>query len=453
MNRLSASLTQNPARLVSVGFLSLIVLGTFLLLMPFSAPDGNSVSPLEAFFTATSAVTLTGLGVRDTGTGFTAAGQVVILALIQIGGFGIMSLTSLAGLILSGRLGLKTKLYTVAERRTLTVGSVKSTIIGAIVLTVICELLVAGVLAIRMFTGGYVDSLGSAAWMGIFHAVSAFNNAGFGLNAGSLIPYVGDAWIVLPIGLAIVFGGLGFPVLDELIARVRLRRQRRKPPRLSMTARITLDGTAVLLIGGFVMFWVLERNHAFAELSSWDAALAAVFQSITTRTAGFQSVDFGEMSPNTLMGTDILMFIGGGSGGTAGGLKITTFFVVLAAIVAEIKGDKDTVVGGRRVDHTVIRQALTVGAVAVGVITFVIACLRTFNPQFSADQIHFEVISAFATVGLSTGITADLSGASQILLCVLMFMGRVGPITLVAALATTTPSKHYSYPAERPYIG
>lgn len=311
----------------------------------------------------------------------------------------------------------------------------------------ICELLVADVLTIRMFMGGYVDSLGSAAWMGIFHSISAFNNAGFGLNAGSLIPYVGDAWIVLPIGLAIVFGGLGFPVLDELIARVRLRRQRRKPPRLSTTARITLNGTAVLLIGGFVMFWALERNHAFAGLSSGDAALAAVFQSITTRTAGFQSVDFGEMSPNALMGTDILMFIGGGSGGTAGGLKITTLFVVLAAIVAEIRGEKDTVIGGRRVDHTVIRQALTVGAVAVGVITFVIACLRTFNPQFSADQIHFEVISAFATVGRSTGITADLSGASQILLCVLMFMGRVGPITLVAALATTTPSKHYSYPA------
>lgn len=215
-----------------------------------------------------------------------------------------------------------------------------------------------------------------------------------------------------------------------------------------MTARITLNGTAVLLIGGFVMFWVLERNHAFAGLSSWDAALAAVFQSITTRTAGFQSVDFGEMSPNTLTGTDILMFIGGGSGGTAGGLKITTLFVVLAAIVAEFRGEKDTVIGGRRVDHTVIRQALTVGAVAVGVITFVSACLRTFNPHFSADQIHFEVISAFAT-----GITADLSGDSQIPLCVLMFMGRVGPITLVAALATTTPSKHYSYPAERPYIG
>src|SRR5699024_4321407 len=150
------------------------------------------------------------------------------------------------------------------------------------------------------------------------------------------------------------------------------------------------NGTAVLLIGGFVMFWALERNHAFAGLSSGDAALAAVFQSITTRTAGFQSVDFGEMSPNALMGTDILMFIGGGSGGTAGGLKITTLFVVLAAIVAEIRGEKDTVIGGRRVDHTVIRQALTVGAVAVGVITFVIACFRTFNPQFSADQIHFE---------------------------------------------------------------
>src|SRR5699024_8760882 len=204
-----------------------------------------------------------------------------------------------------------------------------------------------------------------------------------------------------------------------------------------------LNGSAVRLIGGFVMCWALERNHAFAGLSSGDAALAAVFQSITTRTAGFQSVDFGEMSPNALMGTDILMFIGGGSGGTAGGLKITTLFVVLAAIVAEIRGEKDTVIGGRRVDHTVIRKALTVGTVAVCLIIFVIANYPNLKPYFSAYYIQIEINSASVTISFSSGITAALSGSSHILLYILMFLRRIRPSTLVPALSTINPSKQY----------
>ncbi|WP_026162212.1 TrkH family potassium uptake protein [Corynebacterium ulceribovis] len=447
-----------PTRIVALAFLTLIVLGTALLMLPISASSGDATDVVSALFTATSATCLTGLIVVDTATHWSAFGQIVVLSLIQLGGFGIMSLTSLAGMLLTGRIGLRSRLNASAEGRTLSPADVRRTIIATLVLTAVMEVAVACFLTFR-FALGYDMSVGRAIYEGIFHSISAFNNAGFGLRSDNLIPYVGDAWIILPISASLVIGGLGFPVLSELLGRARnwLRRgevvEDRKTERLSVTAKVTLIGTAILLTAGIAMVAVLEWNWALAELSTKEKVFGAFFQGVTPRTAGFNSVDYADFHPTTLMGTDILMFIGGGSAGTAGGLKITTFAVLVAAIVAEFRSREVCTINQRSIDPSVVRQALAVAFAGITVVIIGIGALRILEPAINGDFIVFEVISAFATSGLSTGITAELSTPSKLILCFIMYFGRVGPITLVTALGTRKVAARFQYPKERPFIG
>jgi len=426
----------------------LIFAGTLLLLLPIARSGPESPEFTTALFTATSATCLTGLTVVDTATYWSHFGQVVIMLLIQVGGLGIMTLATVVSYVLAGRMGVKGRLRAAAEQRGRDLGEIRTVILGTVGFSLAIELVIAIILTFRFATQYGYDFL-PAVWEGVFHAISAFNNAGFGLRSNNLVPYVNDAGIILPIAAGIIIGGLGFPVLLEIRARWRSNVKR---PR-SLTLIFTLIGTAILLVIGTVGFAVMEWTNSLRELSPWSAVQAAFFHSVSSRTAGFNSVDLSSLRPSSLMLTDFLMFIGGGSGGTAGGVKVTTAAVLVAVLIAEVRGDEQLLVAGRRIPGRIVRQAMAVFMMAFLIVAGSIMGLQLLLPQYHSHQITFEVISAFATVGLTTGITPDLPDFARIWLVVLMYVGRIGPITVVAALAARTNQRLYSFPVERPFIG
>lgn len=442
-----------PARLTAVGFMALILTGTLLLMLPISAHVPHWTPFLPAFFTATSAVSLTGLIVEDTGSYWTHFGQCVILALIQLGGLGIMSLASLSGMLLTGRVSLKARAAGAAEGRPIVEGGIRRTLTFTFLFTFAAEAAVALVVGVRgMAHYGWTGP--QAVWEGTFHAVSAFNNAGFSTYSDNLVGFAADPWILLPLAAAIIGGGLGYPVHAEFLRRVRARLTvRARVHHASVTARMTLWASAVLVVGGTAFMWASESRGVLAGMPAGERLLNAFFMAVSPRTAGFNAIDYGQAHPVTLMGTDVLMYIGGGSAGTAGGIKVTTACVLLAAMVAEFRGRDDVAIGHRRIPTAAVRQALVLAFFGIAVIAVGVGLLRAFDPQFTADQVMFEVVSAFATVGLSTGITASLSAPSQIILCFIMYLGRVGPTTLIAALAARAVTQRFSYPEERPFIG
>ncbi|MCC9706658.1 TrkH family potassium uptake protein [Streptomyces sp. MNU76] len=445
-------LTAHPARTVVLAFAAAIALGTGLLALPLAAEDGTATGLVTALFTSTSAVCVTGLAVVDTGTYWSGFGEGVILALIQIGGFGIMTMASLLALLVSGKLRLRLQLTAQAETKSLDIGDVRRVLLGVAGTTLIVELAVGAVLSLR-FRFGYGDSIGEAVYLGYFHAVSAFNNAGFGLHADSLTRYAQDPWVTLPIAVAVILGGLGFPVLLELL---RHRNRHRTTGRRNWTlhTRLTLVTTVVLLALGTLLTCLLEwTNPATLGSHDWPAKLLnGFFHSAMTRTAGFNSLDIGAMHASTLLMTCMLMFVGGGSAGTAGGIKVTTFAVLAVAIIAEVRGEPNSTVLGRRLAPHSLRQALTVVLLGVGLVMAATLALLSMT-SLPLDGVLFEVVSAFATVGLSTGITADFPDAGQLILVLLMFIGRLGPVTLVSALALRERVRRYELPEERPVIG
>ncbi|GAU71158.1 anion-transporting ATPase [Streptomyces sp. NBRC 110611] len=302
---------------------------------------------VTALFTSTSAVCVTGLVVVDTGTYWSGFGEGVILALIQVGGFGIMTLASLLALLASGKLGLRMQLTAQAETKSLGIGDVRRVLLGVAGSTLIVELAVGAFLSLR-FRYGYGNSIGDAAYLGFFHAVSAFNNAGFGLHADSLTGYAQDPWVTLPIAVAVILGGLGFPVLLELL-RHRTRRRTTGRRTWSLHTKLTLVTTAALLVVGMSLTSLLEWENT-ATLGSFDwieKLLNGFFHSAMSRTAGFNALDVGAMHASTLLVTCMLMFIGGGSAGTAGGIKVGTFAVLAAAMLAEVRGEPHAAVLGR----------------------------------------------------------------------------------------------------------
>ena len=442
-----AVLPRHPAQGIALGFGLAILAGTAVLMLPISKTGPGGATFLEALFTATSAVCVTGLAVVDTAVYWTTFGQVSILVMIQLGGFGIMSFAALLGVLMARRLGLKSRIQTAAETKSTGFGDVKSVLLGILRVSIATEVVVAAMLALR-FGLGYGQPPGQALWMGVFHSVSSFNNAGFALFSDNLIGFVGDPWICLPIAGAIIVGGLGFPVLFELARRYR------RPLHWSMNTKLVLSGTAVLLAGGTAFICAVEWNNprTLGMLSTADKLLAGFFQSVMTRTAGFNSLDLGQMDPATWLGMDILMFIGGGPAGTAGGLKITTFAVLFFILLTEIQGGTAVNVFGKRLSRSIHRQAITIVLLAVAlVIGSTMALMLMTGIDF--DRLLFETISAFATVGLSTGITPALPPAGQLLLVFIMFVGRLGPVTLASALALRSRPMLYEFPKERPLIG
>ncbi|MFI8771836.1 TrkH family potassium uptake protein [Gordonia sp. NPDC062954] len=446
---------QHPARLVAIGFALAVAVGTVLLMLPIATESGDSAPPVTALFTATSAVCVTGLVVVDTGSYWSTFGELVILALIQIGGLGIMTLASLLGLLVARRMGLRMQLVAQAETKSLRLGESKRVVVGVIVLSLIVEAIIAAVLTGRFYTG-YDESFGRALYLGIFHSISAYNNAGFSLYPDSLVPFATDLWIIAPIVVGFVLGGLGFPVMFEAGRHLLhwLRRAEERITGWSLHTKITVWTYAGLALLGAVSITAIEWSNA-ATLGPLDGVgklVTGVFAGLSPRTAGFNSIDVSAMHPSSLLITDMLMFIGGGSAGTAGGIKVTTFALLAFVVIAEVRGEPSVHVVGRKLAPAVQRQAITVvllgaGAVIVGTLAIMLMT------EYRLEAVMFEVVSAFATVGLSTGITADLPAGAQALLVVLMFIGRLGPITLATALALRERTRRYEYPEERPIVG
>jgi trk system potassium uptake protein len=438
---------QHPAQVIVAAFAAAVTVGTALLMLPVSRNGPEGAPFLDALFTSTSAVCVTGLITVDTPVYWSPFGKAVILALIQVGGFGVMSFGTLLGVLLARRLGLRSRLSAAAETKSTGFGDVRQVLLGVLAISLIVEVILAGILAAR-FVSGYGYTLERALWHGVFHSVSSFNNAGFALYTDSLIGFAGDPWICLPIAAAVIIGGLGFPVLFEL------RRQYRRPIHWSMNTKLVLVGTGVLLTSGTAFLTAVEWSNpaTLGGLRPGERVLAGFFQSVITRTAGFNSLDIAQMHPVSWLGMDILMFIGGGPAGTAGGLKITTFGVLFFILVTELRGGTAVNIFGKRLSRAVHRQAITVVLLAIALVVSSTMFLMLIT-DFGHDRILFEVISAFATVGLSTGITAGLPPAGQVVLILLMFIGRLGPVTLGAALALRERPLLFEYPKERPLIG
>jgi trk system potassium uptake protein len=437
----------HPARLVSVVFLAGVLVGTTLLSLPVSTSAAGRASLGDAAFTATSAITVTGLAINDTAATWSAFGEWVILLLIQVGGFGIMSLASLVLLGFSHRLRLRHRMVAQVETGVLTLGEVRGVLRQVLTLSLVVEAAVAVVLTARFWFGYGEDPL-RAVWLGLFHAVSAFNNAGFGLRPDSLVQYNEDPIILLTVAVTIILGGLGVPVVVEL---------RRSPWRWStwsLHTRLVVVTTAILIVGPWLFICAVEWTNpaTLGGLGSEHKLLNALFQSITCRTAGFNSVDIAGLNETTRTVMSALMFVGAAPVSTGGGIKVTTFALLAFVILSEIRGDRDVVVFDRRAPAEAQRQALAIaliGVGAVGVGTLILLALG----DWGLGPALFEVTSALGTVGLSTGITPLIPGTGRILLGVLMFAGRVGPLTLGAALAGRRREARFRYPQERPLVG
>lgn len=437
----------HPARITPAAYLLGWVLGTLLLHLPWCSTTGNTTW-WQAAFTAMSALCITGLATVDTATHWSTAGQLVILGLIQVGGLGIMTLASMVVFSLTGRVSPLAARVAQAETRSglREIGRLPLRILG---FSLACQGLVALVLALRfwMLDRGAAE----AVYHGVFHAVSAFNNAGFALFSDNLVRFNADPWVMLPVCASVIVGGLGFPVWTEVYERLRGRSVGRI---WSVHLRLTVGTTAVLLIGGFLCVALFEWNNPMTLGSQGlgGKLLGALGGTVFPRTAGFNSIDYGHVSGATLLVTDGLMLVGGGSAGTAGGLKVTTAAVLVVTVVAEVTGESTTVVGGRRISVPGIRQALAVSVLGALVVFLGLLVMTTAEPH-SPDQLTFEAISAFGTAGLSTGITPVLSHTSWGVLIVLMFLGRVGPVSAAAALALHGQPRHFRYPEEDPLVG
>ncbi|WP_337061969.1 TrkH family potassium uptake protein, partial [Kineococcus sp. G2] len=422
-------LLRHPAQVVALAFAAVAALGTALLWIPVARRGPGGADFVDALFTAVSALCVTGHVVVDTGSHWSGFGLVVILALAQVGGFGIMTSASLLGVLATRRLGLRTRMLTATESRGLELGDVRSVLAGVVRVSLAVELATAVVLTARLLLA-YGASVPEALREGVFLAVSAFNNAGFVLRADSMVVFADDPWMCGAVMVASTLGGLGFPVLLEL------RRRLGQPRQWSLHTKLTLVTGAALTVFGWVFLTVNEwRNPAtFGALEWWARPLAGLFQTTATRSSGFNSVDVSEMNGGSWLVMDVLMFIGGGSASTAGGIKVTTFALLLVVVFAEFRGERTITVFARTVPDRVYRQALTVALVSLSVVvlgTLVIVEL-TRSPL---DATLFEVVSAFATVGLSSGLVATWPESCQLIIALLMFLGRLGPITLGAALA------------------
>jgi trk system potassium uptake protein TrkH len=447
-------LTAHPARTVVLSFLLVILTGTVLLMMPFTTPPGKALGFLNSLFTATSAVCVTGLIVVDTPTAFNFAGQLIVLLLIQIGGLGIMILSFFMAFVLRRSLTVEDKYliaYMTSERDMRHLGS---SIKSIIYITLTIE--AAG--AVLLFVG-FVGRLGASArtmFISVFHAVSAFCNAGFSLFSDSLEGFVSQPLVNVVICLLIICGGLSFVVITDLrhwMAGVLAGGNRRQTAAgLSLNTRVVLVATGVLLILGTLAIYALEHRNTLAELDLGSQYLAAFFQSVTTRTAGFNTIPMDRLGNPTYLVVMVLMFIGGASGSTAGGVKVNSLALFLAYVRALLQDRQEVTLFNHSVARDIVLRALLIllfglAAVLAGMLVLSIS----ENARF--EHICFEAVSAFGTVGLSAGITAGLSIVGKYAIIVLMFVGRVGPLTLLAAAAQHVRRGRIEYPAGEILIG
>lgn len=435
-----------PAVVFLAGFAALIVLGTILLSLPAASRDGERTTLIDALFTATSAVCVTGLVVVDTATHWTPFGQVVILGLIQLGGFGFMT-SSIALLLLVGRRPrLRDRMLVGESMGAGALGGTLGLVRRVAVVTLVIELIGALVLFLSFSEH---TSLDTASWWGVFHSVSAFNNAGFDVQGEfrSLTAYRRDWLVLVPITGLIVLGGISYTVLADIAGRRSWRR-------LSVDTKLTVSTYGGLLVLGAAALLAMEASNpsTLGPLSWTDKVLNASFHSVTARTAGFNSLPMPEMHEQSLFSTMALMFIGGASGSTAGGIKVQTFSLLFFAILASIRGSEYVVAFGREIPQGLVYRALSVALLAVAIV-FGVALILTITEPFGFTDVFFEAVSAFGTVGLSTGITPELSIWGRLVLIATMFVGRLGPLTLVLALAARAARPSYRYAPDTCKIG
>lgn len=441
---------QRPMRLAILAFAGIITVFTILLYMPWATATGIRARFVDALFTAVSAVCVTGLTVVPTGEYWSTAGLVTIMFGIKVGGLGIMTLASILGLTVSRRIGLTQRLLTASEFKSSQLGEVGSLIRVVIITSTTLELVIAAMLFPRFLSEG--ASIGTAAWHGIFYGVSSFNNAGFVPTPEGLAPYVGDWLIAMPIAVGVFVGSLGFPVI------LNVGRHLRKPRLWSLHAKLTVATSAALFLGAALLLGALEWNNpnTMGAYPVSTRILMSIFSAVMPRSGGLSIVDVSEMTQASWMAQDALMFIGGGSASTGGGIKVTTFAVMLLAIVAEARGDPDVEAFGRRIPPSTLRLAVAVTLVGCIVILIAGAALLEITkdqPWGNLSHIIFEALSAFGTVGLSTGITPLLPDAGKYVIIALMFIGRTGTMTVAAALAIRERRRVIRYPEERPIIG
>ncbi len=437
----------HPAQLVVAGFAATILIGAAVLLLPFATTGAGSAPIRTALFSSTAAVTLGGMAVVDPATYWSPAGQAVILVLVQVGGLGIVTSASLLFLLVARRVGLRNRLATQTELRAVDLGGTRRMVIAIIGFTLAFQAVAVLVITGRLWLGTDRE-LGEAAWNGLFHGVSAFNNSGLSIFPDGLIPFADDPWILVTVILAVVAGGLGFPVWLELL------RSPRAPVRWSLHTKLTLATTAALLVFGAALMTAFEWSNpeTIGGMSGPDRLLAGAFSGIMPRTAGFNIFDYGNAEPDSLLVTEMLMFAGGGSGSVAGGIKVTTFALLFLIVWAELRGDPEVMAFRRRVPATVQRQALTIAVLAVNAVVVGALLVMSTNDVSFSDAL-FECVAAFTTAGLSTGVTAGLNGFGQGVLMTLMFLGRVGPLTLGVALVLRERERLYNHPEERPLVG
>jgi trk system potassium uptake protein TrkH len=436
----------SSAQVVVSGFVGVIALGTALLMLPYSTTHG--ISLLDALFTSTSAVCVTGLIVKNTPQDFTLFGQIVIMLLIQVGGLGYMSMSTMLALLAGRKIGLFERMMIKESLNITTLEGVVRFIKRMLFFVFTVELLGTLVLGL-VFKKDF--NISDALFYGIFHSISAFNNAGFSLFSDNFIRYRNDILLNLTVMLLIILGGIGFVVMDDLFDNIRNRK------RLMQHTKIVIVVTLILISGGAIIIFFNERHFFFSGLNLKETMLSSLFASVTARTAGFNTIDYSMLQPQTLFFTIILMIIGASPGSTGGGIKTTTFTVVLMHIWTTIRGRRDTVIFKRRVPEVIVSRALVIMSLAVfyvTVVTFIVEDIE--HTGFLTTM--FEVVSAFGTVGLSVGnggtlsLVAGFSVPSKIIIIITMLVGRLGPLTLFMALLRQREEK-IRYPEGRLMIG
>lgn len=435
------------SRLILLGFAFPIVLGAILLALPISSSTGTGVGWLNALFTSTSAVCVTGLVVLDTGTDFSLFGQIVIMCLIQVGGLGFMTFSVLIAVVLGKKIGLKNRLLIKESTNSLSTQGVVKLSLGIFLIAFIIELMGAALLIIRW---NEELGLGQAVYYGVFHSISSFNNAGFSLWTDSLSRYVGDPLVNIVITLLFIIGGLGFTVVLDVW-------KHRRWTKLSLHSKIVLSTSGFLCLTGFLVIFIIElfNTHTFGSLTWAERMWAGYFQGVVTRTAGFNTINIAEMMTASQFFMIFLMFIGASSGSTGGGIKTNTFAVLLFTLISIIRGKQDVEILNRRIPQSIILRSLAVMVISVGVVILATFVLTISEHSLQKDfmEVLFEVTSAFGTVGLSMGLTPELSPLGKGIIILTMYIGRLGPLTLAFALSQRMFKQKYRLPEEKVLIG
>ncbi|MCR4291085.1 MAG: TrkH family potassium uptake protein [Candidatus Scalindua sp.] len=441
------SFSTKPGATISASFFILIMIGTILLMFPVATIDGKGTSLVDAFFTSTSALCVTGLTVHDTSLYFSRFGHVVIMTLIQLGGLGIMTSYAFFSMAIGKRLLISQEVTMKGVLNTEN-GEIRKTIFFIIVSALVLEAIGATVLAFHWSHETFDDYI----FFSIFHSISAFCNAGFSLFSNSLIGYSNDLVVNVTIGLLIVSGGLGFIVLSNLSGYFLFFLKKDKKEKINLHTKIVLTMTGILIIVGTILYYLFEYNNTLALFSTWDKIFVSIFQSITTRTAGFTMVDISSLAAPTYLYFIFFMFIGGASGSAAGGIKVGTFFLIIAVVYNMFRGREEVEVFDRTIHRRAVQKAVSIATLSLlTILLFCLILLCTEDAPFYA--VIFEAFSAFGTVGLSAGLSADLSVIGKVIVSILMFVGRIGPLTLALVIGKEIAERKIRFPEESIDVG